>query len=466
MRGAETERAPFRHGIACVDRDVEQRRLELARVGEHLEARRRHLDVDPDALVERAAEQVGEREQHRSDVDGGRLQHLPARERKQLAGEVGAPTRGARSRLDEFACLLVGSERRQVAEHLQVALDDGEQVVEIVRDPAGELADALEPLRMAQRFLGLRALQAAGEQIGQRLEETHLVVAEEAACTRADDQDADGAAASRERHAERAPEARFEVAGRDAETRLERVVANDDRASLGQHEAERSVGPVGYQMADRLAAHRSCHARHAQLQRVRLQQVDHRDVDLERIGGDTRDPVEQHLGVARIDRKAADVREVFAVVGALQRLLHSWVRADVADRGDHERLPLLAQRTEGDLDHHLAAVLAPGDELGLLAHRTGLRLATEGAAVFGVARADGVGHQLVDSETDQLVDRVAEQGCRRRVRQHDRSAAVGDDQRVGIGGKQAAVDAARVAADKALIGRWRRCSHRLDLTAT
>ncbi len=46
-----------------------------------------------------------------------------------------------------------------------------EQVVEVVRDAAGQLADRLETMRMGQRLLGLRALQARREQARQRLDE-------------------------------------------------------------------------------------------------------------------------------------------------------------------------------------------------------------------------------------------------------------------------------------------------------
>ena len=121
------------------------------------------VELDPDPLVERAAQHVGQRAEHRGDVDRRRLQHLAAREREQLAGQLGAAPRRPQCRGDGDelrAAGLVAGQRRQVLEHLQVALDHRQQVVEVVGDAAGELADALEPLRMAERLFRLR--RAAG----------------------------------------------------------------------------------------------------------------------------------------------------------------------------------------------------------------------------------------------------------------------------------------------------------------
>ena len=44
-------------------------------------------------------------------------------------------------------------------QRLQIADDDGQQIVEVVRDPAGQLADRLHLLRLAKLFLGLPAVR-------------------------------------------------------------------------------------------------------------------------------------------------------------------------------------------------------------------------------------------------------------------------------------------------------------------
>ena len=105
----------------------------------------------------------------------------------------------------------VALEPRQLLEHLQVALDDGQQIVEVVGDAAGELPDALQALRVAQVLLGLRPLQAAREQVAERLEEANLVVAESAVLARAHCEHAHGPAAIGQRHRERADQPFVEI---------------------------------------------------------------------------------------------------------------------------------------------------------------------------------------------------------------------------------------------------------------
>ena len=107
------------------------------------------------------------------------LQHLAAREREQLAGQLGAAPGGARGRADELLAARCPAAAGSSSQHLQVALDDGEQVVEVVRDAAGELADALEPLRMRSAPLPLaRAAGSLASRLHSDSQEVHLVVAE------------------------------------------------------------------------------------------------------------------------------------------------------------------------------------------------------------------------------------------------------------------------------------------------
>ncbi len=55
------------------------------------------------------------------------------------------------------------------ADHVEAAEDDGEQIVEVVCDPAGELADRLHLLRLPQRFLRLAAGLVLGLQLARAL---------------------------------------------------------------------------------------------------------------------------------------------------------------------------------------------------------------------------------------------------------------------------------------------------------
>ena len=152
----------------------------------------------------------------------------------------------------------------------------------------------------------LHALQAAREQVGERFDEAHLVVAELARLARANREDPDGAPEVGDRHRDRARQPGVEIRALHGEPALGRVVGNDHRAALGEDEAERGVGAIGDQLGDRLARQLTRHAGDAQLETARLQQIDARHIDLERLGGDLGHAVEQHLRIARVDREPPD----------------------------------------------------------------------------------------------------------------------------------------------------------------
>ena len=62
-----------------------------------------------------------------------------------------------------------GKRGKLAADHVEAAQDDGQQIVEVVRDAAGELADGLHLLRLAQQFLGLAAGLVLGFQLARAL---------------------------------------------------------------------------------------------------------------------------------------------------------------------------------------------------------------------------------------------------------------------------------------------------------
>ena len=91
-----------------------------------------------------------------ADIEDLRLQRLPPREGQQLAGQLRGAFHGVRDGVDVAAAALF----RQFAAAQEVGrrADDGQEVVEVVRDAAGQLADGFHLLRLAQRFLALAAL--------------------------------------------------------------------------------------------------------------------------------------------------------------------------------------------------------------------------------------------------------------------------------------------------------------------
>ena len=91
------------------------------------------------------------------DVDGLRIERLPPREgQKPLRQSRSAA--GALHGVIGHAAQPRGVAREPALEKLDVADDDGEQVVEVVGDAAGELTDGLHLLRLPERLLGLQAL--------------------------------------------------------------------------------------------------------------------------------------------------------------------------------------------------------------------------------------------------------------------------------------------------------------------
>ena len=86
-----------------------------------------------------------------------RLQRLAPREGQQAPRQIGAAQRRVERIADQFR----RSRRRRsirVAQQIEIADDDAEQIVEIVRHAAGEIADRLHLLRLAQLRLGLLLL--------------------------------------------------------------------------------------------------------------------------------------------------------------------------------------------------------------------------------------------------------------------------------------------------------------------
>ena len=89
-------------------------------------------------------------------IDLGHRELPPARVREHLAGQFGEPPGGALDFL-QMPAPRRGVARHERREHFGVAEDGGEQVVEIVRDPARQHAEAFQLLALPERLLRLDA---------------------------------------------------------------------------------------------------------------------------------------------------------------------------------------------------------------------------------------------------------------------------------------------------------------------
>ena len=116
-------------------------------------------------------DELGHLDDQRVNVDLLGLERLAAGEGEQLAGQRSGIGRRLDDRLGEADAL--GLRQLGAAQHVRRALDYRQQIVEIVGDAAGQLAERLHLLTLAQLILGLGALldllPEEGIGLGQRL---------------------------------------------------------------------------------------------------------------------------------------------------------------------------------------------------------------------------------------------------------------------------------------------------------
>ena len=95
-----------------------------------------------------------------------RLEPLAARERQQLIGQLCAAFGGRAHIAEALRELAVDTRRGEpFFEKADIAEHHGEQIVEVVGDPGGELADGFEPLHLPQRRFDALALLDLREQL-------------------------------------------------------------------------------------------------------------------------------------------------------------------------------------------------------------------------------------------------------------------------------------------------------------
>ena len=149
--GFDRQPAAARHGVARVDRQVEQDLLHLGRVGVHDECAGGQVERQLDACADQPADHL--------DCAGDGVVQVEERgsstwrrpnERSWDVERCGA----IRGELDlaELTPALAGS-RLAEQQDLGVAADHGQEVVEVVGDPACQLSDRLHLLGLAQLLL-------------------------------------------------------------------------------------------------------------------------------------------------------------------------------------------------------------------------------------------------------------------------------------------------------------------------
>ena len=162
VAGFDGQLAAVRHGVARVEREIEQRASSSDTSASTFHSPAPLIVSSSMRLAERARQQIGHADDQPVGVDRARIERLPAREREQPLGQLRGPL-GADQRVVERA---FGARLDHAAlGDAEIADDDGQQVVEVVRDAAGQLADRLHLLRLPQRLLGEFAPLALGVEL-------------------------------------------------------------------------------------------------------------------------------------------------------------------------------------------------------------------------------------------------------------------------------------------------------------
>ena len=149
--GRKFQRPALGHGVARVDRQIEQGQFQLVLVGRHPAGVRRDLNFDGDPRAEGLGQQLRHVGDHRLDIHRFEGQALAPGKGQQPRREFGAPYSGVQR---AFEISPVGGVGGGALQHnIQAADDRGEQVVEVVGDAAGQLAHRLHLLRLLQPLL-------------------------------------------------------------------------------------------------------------------------------------------------------------------------------------------------------------------------------------------------------------------------------------------------------------------------
>ncbi len=156
VAGLELQRAARGHGVPGVGGQVDQDLVQLPGVGPDRPQRVPQRHGEPHILADDPGEHALGPGQHIVGVDHLGRDDLLAREGQQLTGQVRGPLGGLDDLLD------VGADLRALPQlledHVRIARDAGEQVVEVVGHATSELTDRLHLLRLPQLLLQPRAL--------------------------------------------------------------------------------------------------------------------------------------------------------------------------------------------------------------------------------------------------------------------------------------------------------------------
>ena len=163
VAGLDRQPARAGHGVLGIDDEIEDRRLHLARVDLDLPESGAVDDFEIDVLAERPPEEIRHAGDQLIDVGQLGIERLAPREGQQPLRQHRRALRAVRGVGDHARQSLargVAPGLQAALGDLQIAADDGEQIVEIMRDAAGQLSDRFHLLRLPKHVLGLAPVHA------------------------------------------------------------------------------------------------------------------------------------------------------------------------------------------------------------------------------------------------------------------------------------------------------------------
>ncbi len=145
----DIELAAIGHGVAGIDRQVQHGVFQLPGIGGDRPQSVGQMGGDLDRLAKRAFEESKQAWKEFVQINRLRLQRLLPGEGEQPLRQLGAARGGS------IDCVQHLVSANLVLEKFDIAEDNRQQVVEVVRNAAGELADRFQPLGAPQRFFCL-----------------------------------------------------------------------------------------------------------------------------------------------------------------------------------------------------------------------------------------------------------------------------------------------------------------------
>ena len=155
--GLDDETAAARHRVPRVEREIDQRVFELIGIDEGVPDVVGEDRPEHDLLAERPLQEIADAGDQGVGVDRLRSERLPAGERKkprgQRAGALDALQRQVFRPFDPRPGWSLRQKGELSVDGVEAAEHEGQEIVEVVCDAAGELAERLHLLRLAQLFL-------------------------------------------------------------------------------------------------------------------------------------------------------------------------------------------------------------------------------------------------------------------------------------------------------------------------